>query len=58
MAEDEEVPGYEGQVSCEYCRKNIPHSEAYQPEGQEYVAYFCGLECYEAWREDDAKDEG
>jgi hypothetical protein len=50
MAEHEKVPGYEGRVSCEYCRRDIPRSEAYQPEGVEYVAYFCGLACYEAWK--------
>jgi hypothetical protein len=48
----EETPGYEGQVSCGYCRKNIPRSTAYQPEGEDYVAYFCGLDCFEAWRND------
>ena len=56
MAEEDPVPGYEGQVSCEFCRKNIPPSEAYQPEGMDYAAYFCGLSCYEAWRESGRKE--
>ena len=50
MDPEDDVPGYEGQVSCEFCHKVIPPSEAYQPEGVEYVTYFCGLECYESWR--------
>jgi hypothetical protein len=58
MKEDEEVPGYEGQVSCDFCRKHIPRSEAYQPEAQDYVAYFCGLECYQAWEREQAGEHG
>jgi hypothetical protein len=61
MADDEEVPGFEGRVGCEYCKRHIPRSEAFQPEGEEYVAYFCGLDCYEAWRkeaEGDDRDRG
>ena len=57
MADEEEVPGFEGKVSCEYCKKNIPRSEAFQPEGEEYVAYFCGLHCYEAWRREAERDD-
>ena len=41
-------------VSCEVCRREIPKSEARSAEGKDYVLYFCGLDCYEAWR---AKDE-
>jgi hypothetical protein len=31
-------------VPCEVCFKEIPPSEA-----QDYVAHFCGLDCYRAW---------
>lgn len=37
-------------VSCAECMRTIPSSEAYDPEGSDYVMCFCGLECYEAWR--------
>jgi hypothetical protein len=37
-------------VACEICLKEIPKSEAVVPEASDYVAYFCGLECYEQWR--------
>jgi hypothetical protein len=51
--------GLEGQLECAYCLKNVPTSEAYQPEGEEYTMYFCGLECYSAWRRQAAeKSEG
>jgi hypothetical protein len=58
MAEGEAIPGFEGQVSCEYCRKSIPRSSALQPEAEEYMVYFCGLECYEAWRKQAAAEPG
>jgi hypothetical protein len=37
-------------VSCEVCLTEVPKSEARSAEGRDYVLYFCGLDCYEAWR--------
>lgn len=37
-------------VSCEICLKSIPISEAKNAEAEDYVAYFCGLECYDVWK--------
>lgn len=37
-------------VTCRECRREIPPSEAKSVEGQDYVWYFCGLDCYQAWR--------
>lgn len=34
-------------VSCRICRKEIPLSSAFTPQGAEYIEYFCGIECYE-----------
>lgn len=42
-------------VKCEVCLKEIPKSEAKNAEAQDYVAYFCGLECYEEWEEEERK---
>jgi len=39
----------EVQVACEVCIKEIPVSEAKSDEAADYVRYFCGLDCYEAW---------
>jgi hypothetical protein len=36
-------------VPCEVCLKEVPKSEAAIAEARDYVAYFCGLECYEKW---------
>ena len=37
-------------VECEVCLKEIPPSEAKNEEASDYVFYFCGLECFEKWR--------
>jgi len=34
-------------VSCEICQKEIPQSLAMVAEAEEYVRYYCGLECFE-----------
>lgn len=36
-------------LSCEICLTSVPTSEAGNIEGEEYVAFFFGLECYEQW---------
>lgn len=37
-------------ISCEVCMKEVPLSEAHIPETSDYVAHFCGLECYGKWK--------
>lgn len=37
-------------VACEVCLREVPRSEAVVPEAADYVAYFCGLECFEKWK--------
>ena len=46
-------------VSCEICLKSIPLSESKSAEAEDYVAYFCGLECYDLWKrqQDEAADK-
>ena len=43
-------------VSCDICRKEVPLSEAMVPEAEEYVAHFCGLDCYTQWKEQSLRD--
>ena len=38
------------QVSCHVCGFEVPLSEAMVSEAVDYVAYFCGLDCYTAWK--------
>ena len=42
----------DGIVACELCLKEIPKSEAKVEEAADYVAYFCGLECYDKWKKE------
>jgi hypothetical protein len=37
-------------VACEICLREVPRSEAIVPEAADYVVYFCGLECFETWK--------
>ena len=34
---------------CEACLKLVPRAEALPAEGRDYVAYFCGRDCYDRW---------
>lgn len=43
-------------VKCEVCLKEIPKSDAQSAEARDYVAYFCGLECYEEWEAVEMKE--
>jgi hypothetical protein len=45
-----ETPAAVEHVSCQICMKEIPLSEAVVPEATEYVAHFCGVECYDKWK--------
>jgi hypothetical protein len=40
-------PGY--QVACSVCRQQVPMSEAMNAEASDYVAHFCGLDCFQRW---------
>jgi hypothetical protein len=35
----------------------IPKSEAISEEASDYVAHFCGLECFEKWKAEEAKSK-
>lgn len=37
-------------IPCDVCHKEIPLSEARRFEAQDYVAHFCGLDCYSTWK--------
>lgn len=45
-------------ISCEVCLQSIPKEEAESVETDEYVAYFCGLDCYDLWvRQNEGKNK-
>lgn len=57
MAKSEQPVEME-QVECEVCLKEIPVSDATSEEVSDYVAYFCGLDCYEKWKKQLEKQKG
>ena len=42
-------------VACEVCLKEVPKSAVIASEATDYVAYFCGLNCYERWKSQNVK---
>lgn len=48
---DNETPLEEEKIACTVCLKEVPVSEAMNEEATDYVFHFCGLECYEKWKE-------
>ena len=42
-------------VSCEVCFKEIPLSEATSVKATDYIVYYCGLECYDRWKQQQAE---
>ena len=44
-------------VFCEVCLKEVPKSEAAMAEARDYVAYFCGLDCYRKWMDQRSVEE-
>lgn len=37
-------------IPCQVCHKEVPLSEAKVSEAADYVAHFCGLECFSEWK--------
>ena len=48
---DKITPKEPEHVSCDICMKEIPPSEANSFEVVDYVVHFCGLECFNKWKE-------
>lgn len=44
-------------ISCDVCMKAVPRSASKSVEVDDYVAHFCGLDCYQSWLDKD-DDEG
>jgi len=38
-------------ISCDICLQEIPDSVNQNAEADEYVSNYCGLECYQQWRD-------
>ena len=51
MNEKPDNPKNEPVISCEVCLKEIPPDSGEYLETDEYVQYFCGIECYNQWKQ-------
>jgi len=49
------APAEPGKVDCCVCLTEIPESVAMSSEADEYTQYFCGIECYTQWRNENEK---
>jgi hypothetical protein len=38
-------------LECSVCHRDIPLSTSLWRESSDYVAHFCGLDCYDKWRQ-------
>ena len=38
-------------IACKTCLDEIPNSVNQNAEADEYVSNYCGLECYQVWRD-------
>ena len=54
---EQKKPTQEEKVVCDICLKEIPISEAKSVEATDYVAHFCGLDCYTKWKEQNKREE-
>lgn len=43
-------PARSERVACDVRLEEMPASEAQVAEAADYVAHFCGLDCYEKWK--------
>jgi hypothetical protein len=48
---DKITPKEPEHVACDICMKEVPPDEANNFEAEDYVAHFCGLECFNKWKE-------
>ena len=44
-------------ISCEICLEEIPNTVNQNAEADEYVSNYCGLECYQQWKDKQAEPE-
>ncbi len=49
--------GQEEKIECKICLSEVPISETKSEEASDYVAHFCGLECYAEWQLQDPQEK-
>ena len=51
LVPDKIAPKEPEHISCDICMKEVPIDEANSFEAVDYVIHFCGLECFEKWKQ-------
>ena len=51
------MPAKSEHVACNICSKEMPRSEAVIPEVTDILIFFCGLDCYDQWKNLDRRQE-
>ncbi len=44
-------------IECEVCLKEVPNTVNQNAEADEYVSNYCGLDCYQQWRDKQNEQE-
>lgn len=44
-------------LTCDFCLKELPPNNGMREEGKDYIAHFCGLDCFEAWQKRHGQDQ-
>ena len=54
---DKTTPKEPDYVNCDVCLAEIPESVAMSSEADAYTHHFCGIECYNKWRDSGNKPQ-
>lgn len=46
------IPEEPSNVACSVCLAEIPESVAVSSEADDYTQHFCGITCYNQWRDE------
>ena len=55
---DKNTPKEPEHISCNICMKEVPLDLASSFEATDYVIHFCGLECFNKWKEKKQSQQG
>ena len=51
------VPEEPDNVACSICLTEIPESVAMSSEADDYTQHFCGISCYNQWRDESSNSQ-
>jgi len=48
----------EASIECAICLEEIPGSTAKGSDAQDYMQYYCGIDCYKEWQDKQKDSKG